>query len=194
MMDLQTKYYLGILAIFLSFSIVPYIISILRNKTKPHAFSWLIWGISTLTIYFAQALSGAGAGSWSIGVSGVITIGVAILAYYKKSDDSITKTDWICLIFALLAIPFWYITSSALYAVLILTAIDLAGYWPTLRKSYHKPFEENITLFSIMTVRNLVSILALETYSVTNILFQSATMVANFIVIALVLLRRSSMK
>lgn len=191
MIDLQIKYYLGILAIILSFiAIIPYIISILRNKTKPHAFSWVIWGISTFTIFLAQFFSGAGAGSWSIGVSGLVTIGIAILAYSKNGDDSITKSDYLCLFTALSAIPFWYVTSNPLYAVIILTTIDLIGYLPTLRKSYHKPFEESISLFAIMVFRNLLSITALESYSLTNILFQVATMLANIVVIVLILTRR----
>lgn len=194
-MGIEIKYVFGILAIVISLvAIVPYIISIIQNKTKPHAFSWLIWGISTLTIFIAQLVSGAGAGSWSIGVSGVITIGIAILAYCKRSDDSITKTDWICLVCALTALPFWYFTSNPLYAVLILTTVDLFGYIPTLRKSYHKPHEESVALFAIMAFRNLISIMALESYLLTNYLFQAATMFANFVVIAVVIIRKRSLR
>lgn len=195
MIDLQTKYYLAILATIISIvAITPYIISILKDKTKPHAFSWTIWGISTCVIFFAQFFSGAGAGSWSVAVSGLIALFVAYLAYQKRSDDSITKADYLCLIMALSAIPCWYFTANPLYAVMILTAIDLLGYLPTIRKSYHKPFEENITLFAVMSFRNFISILALESYLLTNILFQTATLMANFIVIMLVLIRRSAVK
>lgn len=191
MIALETKYYLGIFATFITIAaITPYIISILKNKTKPHAFSWIIWGISTCVIFFAQFFSGAGAGCWSIGVSGLITIFVAYLAYQKKSDDSITKTDYICLITAISAIPCWYFTSNPLYAVMILTAIDVVGYLPTIRKSYYKPFEENVTLFAVMAFRNFISILALESYLMTNILFQLATLLANIVVIIVVLRRR----
>lgn len=190
----EAKYALGLIAIMISITaIIPYIISIIKNKTKPHAFSWLIWGISTFTIFIAQLVSGAGAGSWSIGISGIITIAIAILAYHKRSDDAITKTDWLCLICALSALPFWYATSDALYAVIILTIVDLFGYIPTLRKSYHKPQEESIALFAIMAFRNLISIMALESYLLTNYLFQAATMIANFIVIALILVRKKSL-
>ncbi len=181
----------GTLAIVLTFiGFVPYINSILANKTKPHAFSWIIWGTSTFTIFIAQIYNNGGAGSWSIGISGVITIAIAILAYYKKYDDSITKTDWIFLLIALSAIPCWYATSNALYAVIILAGVDIMGYLPTLRKAYDKPHEEQISLFIIMSVRNIFSIIALSQYSVTNLLFQVSTIIANLLVIAILLFKR----
>jgi hypothetical protein len=192
MIELYFKQSLGIIAIFLTFiGSAPYIRAILLNKIKPHIFTWIIWGITTLIVFIAQIYSGSGAGSWAIGVSGVITIIIAILAYYKKSDDSIAKIDWLFLLAALSAIPLWYATSNPLYAVLILTIIDLIGYLPTLRKAYHQPFEEQLTIFVVMTIRNFISIAALDNYNFTNILFQAATAAANLVVIALVLTRRS---
>lgn len=185
------KEFLGIIAIILTFiGFVPYVKSILENKTKPHVFSWIIWGIATLTVFAAQVVSDAGAGSWSIGLSGVVTIGIAILAYNKQGDYSITKSDWASLIAALSALPFWYFTANPLFAVIILTTVDLIGYLPTLRKAYFKPSEEQITLFVIMSLRNVFSLAALEVYSLTNGLFQIATIAANLLVIGIVIWRR----
>ena len=49
------KELLSVAAIALTFALfVPYIRSIQNNKTKPHIFSWVIWGLGTLTVFFAQ--------------------------------------------------------------------------------------------------------------------------------------------
>ena len=68
------KEFLSATGIVLTFVIfVPYIRSIRRGHTKPHAFSWLIWALGTLVVFGAQLVAGGGVGAWPIGVSGVIT-------------------------------------------------------------------------------------------------------------------------
>jgi hypothetical protein len=90
-----SKEALGLLAIALTiYAFFPYIRSIHKGETKPHMFSWILWGATTFIVFLAQYSDEGGAGAWPIGVSGIITLYVAGLAYVKKSDISITKTDW----------------------------------------------------------------------------------------------------
>jgi len=190
-MEIYLKPYFAAVSIAFSFiGFAPYIRAILRNEAKPHAFSWLIWGVSTMTVFVAQIYSGGGLGSWALGLTGVITLVIAILSYCKKSDDSIAKIDWIFLCAALSAIPLWFFTANPLYAVIVLTVVDSIGYLPTLRKAYCKPFEERALLFFIMIVSSIFSIAALENYVLTNVLFQTATITGNVLLIAVILIRR----
>jgi len=76
------------------FAFVPYIRSLVTGATKPHVFSWVIWGITTVIAFFAQVEGKGGVGAWPIGVSGTITCGIAVLAYLKRGDIAITKADW----------------------------------------------------------------------------------------------------
>ena len=106
------------IAIALTFiAYIPYIHSILKKEIKPHVFSWVIWGSTTIIVFLAQYEDGGGAGSWPIGVSGVITFYVAFLAYTRKSDITIAKSDWYFFLTAMASIPFWYLTSDPLWAV-----------------------------------------------------------------------------
>jgi len=190
-MPLPVKELLGCAATLLAIiAFIPYIRSILRGTTKPHVFSWVIWSTTTLIVFLAQLSDHAGPGGWAVGVSGAVALYIALLAYNRTSDHSITTSDWIFFIAAIAAIPCWYITSSALSAVLLLTAIDIAGYGPTLRKAYHAPFEEQALLYALMCLRNLISIAALEHYSLTTVLFPVATFIANMLVISIVFFRR----
>jgi hypothetical protein len=185
------KYLLSTIAIVLTFlAFIPYIRSILQGKTKPHMFSWVIWGSTTFVVCLAQLADKGGVGAWPIGISGIITLYVAVLAYLKKSDNTITKTDWLFFVLAMASLPAWYVTSHPLWAVVILTTADALGFGPTFRKAYNHPFEEQLTFFVIMTIRNLISIAALEYYSLTTVLFPAAIAGTCLIFILMVTYRR----
>lgn len=149
----------------------PYIRAIAKGTTKPHVFSWVIWGLSTLVVFFAQLADHGGVGAWPTGISAVITFYVAYLAFARRADVHITKTDWTYFLIAIAALPVWYFTSNPLWAVVILTTIDILGSLPTFRKVYHDPFSEDIPFYFIMCIRSAVSIFALEYFSWTTILF-----------------------
>lgn len=183
---------LGFIAIGITiYAFFPYVREIHRGKVRPHLFSWVIWGSTTLVVGIAQFLEKGGAGSWSIMLSGALTFYVVYLAYIHKSDTSITVSDKIVFVISMSAIPVWIITSNPLWAVVILTSVDVAGYYPTYRKTYHDPYSEKLILYFIMTTRNIMSSFAMETYSMTTLLFPIATCVANMtLVFMAIYLRR----
>lgn len=185
------KELLSAVAIALTFiAFFPYIRSILQGKTKPHVFSWLIFGSTTFVVFLAQLADKGGAGAWPIGVSGIITVYVAFLAYRKKSDITITRMDWLFFIIAMTSLPLWYVTSDPLWAVVILTTVDTFGFGPTFRKAYVFPYDEQMTFFALMAVRNLIAIMALEHYSLTTVLFPAVTGAACLVLILMVVYRR----
>jgi hypothetical protein len=185
------KEILSAVAIGLTFaSFFPYIRSVLRGRTKPHVFSWMIWGSTTLVVFAAQLADGGGAGAWPIGFSGVITLFVAALAYVKRSDISITRTDRLFLLAAATSLPCWYLTADPLWAVVILTVVDIMGFGPTFRKAFHHPFDEQLTFFVLMAIRNGVAAVALENYSLTTLMFPTVMAFACAVFIAMVFTRR----
>lgn len=190
-MDPSIKLIFSGLAIIITFiAFVPYIHSILSGHTKPHVFSWVIWGTTTVIVFFAQIEAKGGMGAWPIGVSGAITMVIAILAFIKRSDISITKTDWLFFIAALTSLPFWYFSSDPFWAVVLLTCVDLLGFGPTIRKAYKYPYKENCPFFILFIARNTFSILALEHYSITTVLFPLSVSAACLGLLTLVYYRR----
>lgn len=189
------KAFLGMLAVALTFlAFLPYIRSISQGKTKPHVFSWIIWSSLTFVVFLAQLADQGGAGAWSIGVSGIITLVVALLAYHKKAEIDITRSDWVFFMAALSALPLWYVTANPLWAVLVLTTVDVLGLAPTLRKAYWHPFEEQAGFFMMMAVRNAVSIAALENYSLTTVLFPATTGLACIGLVLMLWYRRRQLR
>jgi hypothetical protein len=154
---------------------LPYLVSTIRGAIRPHVMSWTIWGITTSIVFWAQRESGAGVGAWPVGFS-------AIIAF--------VRSDWGFFLTALAAIPLWYVTDSALLAVLLVTTIDVLGFGPTLRKAYAQPQSESLLFFSMIVVRNILVILALEHYSVTTALFPVAIGSMAAVVFTVVLTRR----
>lgn len=185
------KEILSAIAILITFvAFYPYIRSILNGSINSHVFSWIIWGTTTSVVFFAQLEDNGGVGAWPIGVSGSVTIFVAILAYLKRGDISISRTDWLFFISAISSLPFWYFTSDPLWAVVILTLVDVLGFGPTIRKAYDSPHSESLLFFTLFTARNLIAILALENYSLTTVLFPAVISVACILLIIMVIGRR----
>jgi len=172
------------------FAFYPYIRAILRGSVKPHVFSWVIWAATTFIVFLAQLEEKGGAGAWAIGVSGTVTGFIAVLALIRASDISITGSDWLFFLGAMASLPLWYFTADPLWAVVLLTAVDVLGFGPTVRKAYHFPFEEQLTFFALFTARNLIVILALERYSVTTVLFPAVIAAACSLLMVLISYRR----
>lgn len=181
----------GGVALALTFvAFYPYITGILRGETRPHVFTWFIWGVGTLIVFVAQLLDGGGYGAMVIGISGIITFGIALLALSRQADRSIVRMDWVFLALAASALPLWFATESALSAVIILTIVDLLGFGPSVRKAIDHPWEENATFFTIGAIRNAFVLMALANYTWTTMLFPAAVGAACLLFVLLILARR----
>lgn len=186
---------LGLVAILMTFvAFYPYIRSIRGGETRPHVFSWVIWGAVTFAVFIAQMADGGGAGAWPIGISGLITFYVAYLAFQMRGEVHITRSDWVFFALASTALPLWFFTQNPLWAVVVLTTVDILGFAPTFRKAWVTPMSENITTYAIMAGRNGVSILALQNYTLTTVLFPAVVGLACFIFVIMVLVRRRALK
>ncbi len=59
-----------------------YIKDVLGGRTRPHAFSWFVWGLPCGVIFAAQFLSGGGAGTWAIAMTAVLCTVIFILSLF----------------------------------------------------------------------------------------------------------------
>jgi len=168
----------------------PYVWFILKGRTKPHVFSWVIWGVTTFLAGVAQLADGGGMGAWPIAISGMVAMGVALLAWLKRGDATITRSDWAFLVAAGASIPAWLLTDNPLWASVILTIVDMLGFGPSFRKAWVRPHEEGAGLFVLLTLRNLLAVAALESYSVTTTIFPLLSGLANMVFVALIVIRR----
>ncbi|WP_367154178.1 hypothetical protein [Methylomonas sp. HYX-M1] len=171
-------------------ALLPYLRAVAQGRVLAHVFSWVIWGITTFSVFLAQLAEHGGIGAWPIGVSGSLTITVAVLAYRQRKALDIAPSDWCFFVTALSALPLWYWTDDAFTAVLILTAVDILGFAPSFRKAYRQPDSESPGFFALFLLRNILVILALEHYSWTTVLFPAAVAAACTAMIGLILRKR----
>jgi hypothetical protein len=167
-----------------------YIWQIARGLVRPHAISWLTWGIATTAVFGAQLVSGAGIGAWPTAVSAAATFAVFGLALLRCGFDRAAPIDWAFFAAAIAGLVLWFLTSEPLTAVAIMTGIDVIGNGPTVRKILHDPFADSVSFFGLIGVRSAVAIAALEAYSATTILFPLAVGTASMLVALLMLSRR----
>ena len=164
---------------------IPYVIDVLKKKTTPHFYTWLIWSITTIIIFLGQVTAGAGAGAWITGVNGGMTIFITLLALrYGTKDVRPVDTFFLCL--ALFGIVLWMLTSDPLYSVVLSSIIGVVAYLPTIRKSWKDPQSETASLYGISFVRHFLSIFALSSYNITTIIYPLSAGIMNAITLAVV--------
>lgn len=170
---------------------LPYILSIFRGRTRPHVFSWVIWGMNTSVAFLATLHAGGGLpGAGVIGFSAGVTLFIAVLAYIKRADVSVTLTDRLFFIAALAAMPLWHWADDPLWAVWLITVIELLGFGPTFRKTWSQPFSESMGFLVLLVLRNTLVIAALDRHTTTTVLFPAAMAAACLALIAVMAWRR----
>jgi hypothetical protein len=170
----------GALSVFMMVcSRANYFRSIFQGKTKPHAFSWLIWGVISSIGFFAQTAEGAGAGAWARGFSAFTCFMLTVVALMRDGRGDIKRGDWITLAVSLFAIPLWMITKTPVWSVILVTLIDNIGYYPTVRKSWDKPRQEALASYFLSSSGAFFSLLAIEHYSVSTWLYPASLVLSN---------------
>lgn len=169
---------------------LPYILSIFHGRTRPHVFSWVIWSLNTSVAFLATLQAGGGHGAGVIGFSAGVTLFIAVLAYMKRADVSVTLTDRLFFIAALAAMPLWHWADDPLWAVWLITVIELLGFAPTFRKTWSQPFSESMSFLLLLVVRNALVIAALDRHTTTTVLFPAAMAAACLALIAVMAWRR----
>lgn len=169
-----------------------YFWDIYKGRTKPHVFSWLVWGVVASVVFFAQLSDHAGPGAWTMAFGAIIYFTIAALALFRGEKD-IRRSDWVAFLGALAAIPVWQVTGEPLAAVVIVTFIDAMACYPTFRKTYTKPHQETLFMYALEVVRFSLSLVALETYSAVTVLSPLFIIVADLSFIGMALWRRNSL-
>jgi hypothetical protein len=187
---MQLKLFFGIL------SVIPAVIAytlyfrgLLAGKTKPHTFSWLIWGILAGNGFIAQTSAHAGIGSWATGLTSVACLTIFAIAIFK-GDTRATRFDWILLGLALFSFGLLFAIEDPTIALCITLFATLLGFTLTLRKAYHHPHEENAQAFFLNAIKFLPAIFALSTFGFLTVAYPVTAMLANASVVAMIYWRR----
>lgn len=189
-MDILSKEAFGFVAVALVFvATVPYLHGILIGKIKPHMLTWAVWTLTTGISALARTLDGAGAGAWGQWFSAGSIFIIFVLAIFY-GEKQITRSDVASFLLALAAIPLWLLTDNVLLAAIWVTAIDVVGYYPTMRKAWVRPHQEAVFNWIVSNAIHVLSLLATETYTLANCVFSVTIFVANTALLSVILIRR----
>ncbi|MGE4351549.1 MAG: hypothetical protein AB7E52_05090 [Bdellovibrionales bacterium] len=186
----DTKELLGLVAFIITIAATTkYFALTWQGKIKPHVFTWTVWGLVVGISAAIRAADHAGPGAWPAWANAASCLSIAVLAFFK-GEKSINKSDVICFILALGAIPLWLVADNPVLSMLIVVGIDLIGYIPTFRKSFHAPYQEATFNYYVANSLNLLSIFATEHHSFLTLFAPCAMILANSSLIAMLVWRR----
>lgn len=161
---------------------IPYLINIIKGKTKPHPYTWLIWSIVSCVVFFGQLSKGAGIGAIPTAISEFFTIIIFLLSL-KYGFKNPPKTDKYFLIFALLSLIPWILTKDPTISVIIVVCIDLIAFIPTLRKTYNNPASENALLYGTNSSRHFLTLFALSSFNIATMLHSLVMIMTNTLMV-----------
>lgn len=188
------KEVIGAVAVFLTFAAyVPYYRDILRGKTRPHVYSWSLWGLLTVLLVALQIKGGAGAATWVTAAAGLLCIGVVVLGL-KSGKKDITMSDTIVAVLSLTAIGFWLIADQPIVSIILVIIADGLAFIPTIRKSWHKPYTETLSLYATNALRFFLALAAVETYTFLSTSWIVFWATGNALFSIMLVLRRKQVK
>ncbi len=191
---MEVKFFFGIASSILAvICFAPYIKDILSRKTEPHRYSWLVWTILQTVGVMAQLKEGAGYGAWALAIGAVFCFSIFLLSF-KYGTKNISKFDIGCLVASLGAIIIYFLISNPIWAIIVVASIDFVGFLPTFRKGYEEPFTETPSTFVMSATANIFSLLALQNYNVTTVLYIASLLITNSLFAVMILWRRGILK
>jgi hypothetical protein len=172
-------------------AVVPYILDILKRKTKPRLVSWFTWTLLT-TISAAASFSDQ---QWPAGVlstaASIECLTIVILGF-KYGDRELTPFDIGCQIGAIVGLILWWIFNSPAIAVIAAVLIDALASLPTYKHAWVKPFEETWQTFALSGIGPILTLAAASEIKVTSAANPIYLILVNFFLAGLIVARRHS--
>ena len=152
-------------------------------------YTWLIWTITQGTAVGAMIVGGGGIASISFAVATLLVF-VVFLFSFRYGTKHVTRSDTALLCVALLAIVAWVLLDTPLVSVVLVTAVDLLGYIPSIRKSYAEPQTETLSTWFLFTISNFFAIAALSEFNVLTLTYIVAITLGNMAIVGILTYRQ----
>lgn len=180
-------------AVLVCVAYVTYFRDILSGRTKPHPISWFIWGLNSSLIFGLQITHSAGAGAYPTFIAAIVSFLVCALSI-RRGTERIRRVDVLFLLVALVGVGCWVVIDEPAVAMACIVGGDVAGAIPTFRKAWAEPFEETLSMWTLSTARQAISLTALSSLSVVNALNPLAWLLLNAACSGVIVARRAWVK
>ena len=158
-------FWFGIISPFVSaIGYIPYVVSIVKGKTKPHPFSWFLWSIVGATVLFFCYAVGA-RDTLPLAVLNFIGPTCIFLFSARYWEGKFSFFDYACLVLSLVSIVVYLLFHNAAVSLTIALVSDFFAYLPTIRKTYLHPEQEDFLTWIFFTTGPILSILAVSSWT-----------------------------
>ncbi len=175
------------------FGNVVYVKDLFKGRVHPHPYTWGIWTIVSCVTFFGQLQKGAGIGAIPTGVAEAFTILIFICSLWflwrGKNVGHIRTVDHYFLAIALAGLIPWIYTSDPTLSIIIVVAIDVIAFIPTLRKTWLHPHTEQPLLYEMNVTRHALTLASLGAYNIATTL-HSVAMIATNILMSIFIRRK----
>jgi hypothetical protein len=145
-------------ALLAAVSTIPYLIDIVRRKTKPNIVTWLTW--TMLTTIAGSAALVAGQPKTAIFLYGnSLCTGLVVILGLRYGTAKFSRFDSMCQISAILGLVLWLIFNSPTVGIVVSLVIDFVGLLPAhcFRSICFSPTQHS---WSLLSIAALCSVLA----------------------------------
>ncbi|HEU5004476.1 MAG TPA: hypothetical protein VFT49_00085 [Candidatus Saccharimonadales bacterium] len=150
----------GISIIFATWAAVPYILSILRGRTKPHQMTWLVFSIMNGVVFLSQYLKGARA-SVLLYIVWFFSSTIIFLLSLKFGLRNTSRLDRTLFSLSLLTIVAWALTKNPSVAIWLTVFIDIFATSMMLLKIRAHPDSEEVFPWIIGTIAYIFTVISL---------------------------------
>jgi len=157
---------------------IPYLLDVIKRRIQPHPYTWLVWSLVSGIIFFGQLVKGAGIGALPTFAAEVFTIIIFIFSL-RNGFKNIIRRDTYFLTLALVGIIPWLLTKDPTISVIIVVAIDLIAFMPTIRKTWVYPKTETPVLYSMNVLRHILALFSLQAYNIATTLHSILMIITN---------------
>lgn len=176
-------------AVISVFSTLPYILDIVKSKTKPNIVSWFTWTLLT-AIATSATFAAHEPRTALLTLGGTVATAAVVVFGLKYGVAKFGKFDILCQVFAVLGLVFWLIFNSPTIGIIVPLGVDFIALLPTLKHAWQKPFEETWLTFTIGTAAAILTICSLSTYSLNSLVYPLYLAVANAVIVAVIFFGR----
>ena len=184
--------YLPILGAIISlFGIYFYAKETIKGNTKPNRVTWLMWSIAPLIGSAAAFSQGIGWATLPVFMAGFGPLVVLLASFVNKNSYwELTKFDYLCGLFSILALVLWAVTRDANVAILFAIMSDASAAIPTLIKGWREPETESVEAYSTGLISAITSFGAMRSFMFAELAFPLYLVVMNILLIFVVIRKK----
>jgi len=165
---------------------VGYLLSVWKKEINPHPVTWFVGSIVSAVTFFGAYVKGGGIGVIPILAAEIFTILIFLLALrlsFQNGFNNVRKIDLVFLAICIIGIIPWYLTNDPTISVMVVVAIDVISFIPTILKTKSNPASENSLLFICNVFRHLLILFSLENMNIATSLHSFAMIAVNTLMI-----------